>query len=445
LPNRLTLIDAAARIRNHELDPIDLVDACLSRIESVDERTHAWITLDPDRVRAEARTLSKEASQSQFRGPLHGVPIGIKDIIFTKDLPTQGGSKFLEGHVPDYDAAVVERLKAAGAIILGKTVTTEFAGFDPAETRNPWNTSHTPGGSSSGTAASVAARMVPAALGSQTGGSISRPAAYCGVVGFKPTHGRVSLRGVLELAFSLDHIGPLTRTVADAALIGQIIGGHDPKDPYSVDKPIDFRIETLPSAPRIGMIHALFAEGTEEETRDLTLGAIKQLGAAGATTPIVRLPKSFKDVHAMHRIIMHAEGAAYHADRFSRKPKQFRPNIGGLIEEGLLLPAAAYVDAKKHQSIFKREIKCSFRGVDVIVTPATPAPAPHGLSSTGDPLFNSPWSHSGLPTVVLPIGIAENGLPVGIQLIGKAWDESTLLSVAAWCESVFAFSAEPDL
>ena len=445
MPNRLTLTHAAARIRDGELDPIDLVEACLSRIDEIDDRIHAWVALDGDRARAEAVLMSDEAKASKFRGPLHGVPVGIKDIIFTRDFPTRGGSKFLEDHVPEYDATVVERLRAAGAIILGKTVTTEFAGFDPAETRNPWNTQHTPGGSSSGTAASVAARMVPAALGSQTGGSISRPAAYCGVVGFKPTHGRVSLRGVLELAFSLDHIGPLTRTVADAALVGQIIGGHDPKDPNSADRPIDFRLQVLDRSPRIGMIHALFAEGTEEGTRDITLNAVKRLGAAGAGTPVARLPKSFKEVHAMHRIIMYAEGAAYHADRFGRKPKLFRPNIGSLIEEGLLLPAAAYVEAKKHQSIFRRDIQCAFKDVDVIVTPATPSPAPFGLESTGDPLFNSPWSHAGLPTVVLPVGVAENGLPVAIQLIGKAWDESTLLGVAAWCESVLGFSAEPAL
>ena len=223
MPNRLSATEVADQIRAGDLSPISLVDACFSRIDSVEERVHAWVALDRDRTREQAETLMQEAQAGTFRGPLHGVPIGVKDIIFTKDFPTRGGSEFLEDHIPEYDATVVHRLEQAGALILGKTVTTEFAGFDPAETRNPWNTDHTPGGSSSGTAASVAARMVPAALGSQTGGSISRPAAYCGVVGFKPTHGRVSVRGVLELASSLDHVGPLTRSVADAALIGGVI------------------------------------------------------------------------------------------------------------------------------------------------------------------------------------------------------------------------------
>ncbi len=445
MPNRLSLTDAVARIQQGTLDPADLADACLTRIKTVDDRLLAWAALEPERTREEADVLSREARSGSFRGPLHGIPVGVKDIIFTSNFPTRGGSAFLENHIPEYDATVVQRLKEAGAIVLGKTVTTEFAGFDPAETRNPWNTEHTPGGSSSGSAASVAACMVPAALGSQTGGSISRPAAYCGVVGFKPTHGRISLRGVLELAYSLDHIGPLTRTVADAALVSRIIAGHDPRDPYSSDTPVDLTLTTRTSPPTIGRVHALFAEDTEEGTRDITLEAVSRLEQAGARTPAVRLPKSFKEVQAMHRIIMHAEGSAYHEDRFSRKPKQFRPKIRRMIEEGLLLPAAAYVKAKKHQNIFRRDIQCAFRDVDVIVTPATPAPAPRGLESTGDPLFNSPWSYAGLPTVIIPVGLSADGLPVAIQLIGRAWDESTLLAAAAWCESVIGFSAVPDL
>jgi Asp-tRNA(Asn)/Glu-tRNA(Gln) amidotransferase A subunit family amidase len=445
MPNRLTLTDAAEVIRKGDLSSVSLVEACLARIADIDATVCAWSALDEERVLSEAAALDDEARADHFRGPLHGVPVGIKDIIFTKDYPTRGGSEFLANHIPENDATVVQRLKEAGAVILGKTVTTEFAGFDPAETHNPWNPKHTPGGSSSGTAASVASRMIPAALGSQTGGSISRPAAYCGVVGFKPTYGRVSLRGVLELAFSLDHIGPITRTVGDAALVGQIIAGHDPKDPYSSDKPVDFTPRSFDTPPIIGLVHALFDRGTEDETRDITRDALTRIENAGAETPVVRLPESFKEVHAMHRIIMHAEGSAYHADRFSRKPKQFRPKIRAMIEEGLLLPAAAYVEAKKHQSIFRRDIQCSFKDVDVIVTPATPAPAPYGLESTGDPLFNSPWSHSGLPTVVIPVGLTHSGLPIAIQLIGRAYDEASLLGAAAWCESILAFSAEPNL
>ncbi|MEE2752909.1 MAG: amidase [Candidatus Latescibacterota bacterium] len=445
MPNRLTLTEAAEQIRTTDLSPVTLVESCLARIDETEDRIHAWVTLDIEGAFKEASVLAKEAESGCIRGSLHGIPVGIKDIIFTKGLLTRGGSVFFENHVPDYDATLVQRLKNAGAIILGKTVTTEFAGFDPAETRNPWNPRHTPGGSSSGTAASVASRMIPAAVGTQTGGSISRPAAYCGVVGFKPTYGRVSLRGVFELAFSLDHIGPLARTVADAAMVGQVIAGYDPKDLYSVNKHVDFILEPPSPAPRIGLVHALFADATEEETRDITLDAVARLERAGASTPGVRLPKSFKEVHKMHRIIMRSEGSAYHADRFGRKPKQFRPKLRGMIEEGLLLPAAAYVEAKKHQSIFSRDIQCAFKDVDIIVTPAAPAPAPYGLQSTGDPLFNSPWSYSGLPTVVLPVGLSSNGLPIAIQLIGRAWDEATLLGIAKWCESVIDFSDEPAL
>lgn len=445
MPHRLTVTEAADRIRNGRLSPVDLTTACLDRIDALDDRLHAWVTVDRERALDRAARLRAEVADGKKTGPLHGVPVGIKDIICTKGVATRAGSKFMADHVPDEDATVVRRLEEAGAIILGKTVTTEFAGFDPAETCNPWNPGHTPGGSSSGTAAAVAARMVPAALGSQTGGSISRPAAYCGIVGFKPTFGRVSVRGVFELAFSLDHVGPLTRTVADAALVGQVIAGYDSHDPLSVDTPAD--ITPLPEcdSPRIGKVHALFADGTDDETRDITLGAVERLAEAGADTPAVRLPKRFNNVHAMHRIIMHAEGSAFHADRFGRKPKQFSPKIRGMIQEGLLLPAAAYVEARKHQLAFRRDVRCAFKDVDVIVTPATPAPAPEGLGSTGDPLFNSPWSHAGFPTIVIPIGLSASGLPVAIQFVGRPWDEARLLGVAAWCESVIGFSGEPDL
>lgn len=446
MPHTLTLTEAAAQIRSGALSPVDLLNACLARIDVLDDRLKAWVIIDREAALAQARARQEDLARGVAPGLLHGIPIGAKDIIYTKGMKTEGGSEFLKDFVPDFDAAVVTRLKKAGAVILGKTATTEYASFDPADTCNPWHFGHTPGGSSSGSAAAVAARMCPAALGSQTGGSISRPAAYCGLVGFKPTYGRVSMHGVLPFSFSLDHLGPLTRSVADAARVFEAIAGFDPCDPVSVDRAVPdcSVISSLNGPLRIGLIRSYFMDKADEAMCRATKRAAEMFRAAGAEVRDIILPASFKAAHRKHRLIMYAEGAAYHADRYERQPKKFRPNLRALLEEGMLLPAVAYADARQQQLVFRADMRPVFDTVDVLLTPATPTPAPEGLASTGDPAFNAPWSYAGLPTIVLPV-VLDKGLPCGIQLVGAEWREDRLLRIAHWCEAHLGFDAMPGI
>jgi len=447
MPSDLTLTEASERIRSGSLSPRELLAACVSRIDALEGRVHAWVTLDREGAEKAAARLEQECARGKVRSPLHGIPIGVKDIFYTKGLRTSGGSRFLHDFVPDFDATAVARLREAGAIVLGKTVTTEYACFDPAETRNPWNLEHTPGGSSSGSAAAVASRMCPAALGSQTGGSVTRPAAYCGIVGLKPSYGRVSVRGVLPVSFSLDHVGALARSVADTAAILQAIAGPDPADPFCADAPVGgyVRAASEPVPVRIGLVRSYFMDAADQTMQDCTERAAEAFRDAGAKVIEVALPCSFDDVHRMHRLTMYSEAAAYHADRFACRRKDFSPKIRELVQEGLLLPAAAYADARKHQMRFRADIRETFSKVDLLLTPATPAPAPEGLCSTGDPAFNAPWSYAGLPTVSLPVGLSLGRLPTGIQLVGREFAEAQLISGACWCESVLGFSSAPGL
>lgn len=448
MPNTLSIAEAARRIQSGDLSPVELVTACLNRIDTHDDRLSAWVTIDREGVLKIAEQRQEECTRGKIRGLLHGIPIGIKDIFYTKNLRTTGGSAFLEDFVPDFDATAVARLREAGAIILGKTATTEYASFDPADTCNPWNLAHTPGGSSSGSAAGVAAHMCPAALGSQTGGSITRPAAYCGIVGFKPTYSRVSVHGVLPVSFSLDHVGPLTRTVEDAAIVFQTIGGADPFDPLCADRDMPDCVSAisinLEAPPRIGVIPPFFMEKADSALRRATELAIETFRAGGAKVIDIVPPKSFKGIINKHRLIMYAEAAAYHAERFEQDAGKFRPNLRGLIQEGLLLPAVAYAYALEHRLQFRADLRHLFKKVDILLTPATPTQAPEGLSSTGNPAFNAPWSHAGLPTITLPVTVTD-GLPCGIQLIGPAWREDHLLQIAQWCETHLGFDATPDL
>src|SRR6266545_4091901 len=266
----LTAYEAALRIRRRELSPVALVESLLRRIDQLEPKVQAWVTVDRAGALTMARHLEQEVQQGSTRGPLHGVPIGIKDIYWTAGMKTTCGSRIFADHVPTYDATTVARLKQAGAIILGKTVTTEFATADPGPTRNPWHLEHTPGGSSSGSAAGVAARMVPAALGSQTGGSIHRPAAYSGVFGLKPTHGRVSTYGVFPVSWCLDHMGPLARTVTDIALVLQVLAGYDPLDPATSRAPVPDYLQAVQRADRprrLGLVRQFFLEHAAPELR----------------------------------------------------------------------------------------------------------------------------------------------------------------------------------
>ena len=445
MPHRLTVTQAAAEIAAGRLSPVDLTEACLRQIDRLEPQLKAWVLVDHEGALAQGRRLQEELATGKARGPLHGIPIGVKDIYYTKGMRTSGGSDILADLVPERDAEVVHRLRQAGCVILGKTVTTPFACFDPAETRNPWNLAHTPGGSSSGSAAGVSARMCPIALGSQTGGSISRPAAFCGLTGLKPTHGRVSLRDIMPVGFSLDHPGPIARSVVDAAMLFQAMAGHDPLDPFCADVPTDDYVGAAnrPGPAKIGYVTTYFPEAADDSMRRTAEEAARAFREAGSPVADVALPDSFTDVHRMHRVIMCAEGAAHHADQFASQRDEYPPGMTGLLDEGLAISAVQYADARRHQLVLRREILQTFRSADILLTPATVTPAPRGLESTGDPAFNSPWSYTGLPTVVLPSGLSPDGLPTGIQLIGKPFGEAALLSAAAWCEGVLGWDGVP--
>jgi aspartyl-tRNA(Asn)/glutamyl-tRNA(Gln) amidotransferase subunit A len=446
--SELTVTEAAQRIRQRDLSPVELVEALLQQIDRLEPMLQAWVTLDRSGALAAAQQLAVEAERGNIRGPLHGVPIGVKDIYYTAGMKTTCGSRVFANHIPNYDASTVTRLKQAGAIILGKTVTTEFATADPGPTRNPWNLDHTPGGSSSGSAAGVAARMIPVGLGSQTGGSIQRPAAFCGVFGLKPTHGRVSNYGVFPVSWCLDHLGPLARTVSDVALVLQVLAGHDPLDPSSSRAPVPDYLQAVQRAdrpPRLGLLRQFYLEGAEPELRAHTEMVAERLGRAGAAVEEVKLPDSFRAVLSAHRTIMHVEAAAVHAELFRQHADLYRPKLRATIETGTLIPAVSYLQAQRIRRQFRQDMTQLFRQVDCLIAPAATGPAPQGLGSTGDASFNAPSSFSGLPAITIPSGLSAAGLPLAIQLMGQAFAEDQLLAAARWCELTLNVNLKPPL
>jgi aspartyl-tRNA(Asn)/glutamyl-tRNA(Gln) amidotransferase subunit A len=425
----LGLRAAADAVRSGAVSPVELTEACLARIQALDGAIRAWAHVDEDGALATARERLAETRAGRLRGPLHGVPVGVKDIVDVAGMPTTGGAKPFAHTRPTVDAPAVARLRAAGAIILGKTVTTEFAYRDPAPTRNPWNRAHTPGGSSAGSAAALAARMAPLAIGSQTVGSVLRPAAYCGVVGFKGTHGLTPVAGVIPLAWSLDHVGVLTRSVVDAALAMSVLAGRA-LEPQTV------------SAPRIALAPGLLERASPEVAAHVQAVA-DALVRAGATVSKVELPASFRGIHAAGLTVLEVEAAAYHAAAFARHADDYSREMRSLIETGLRHAATAYVNANRARLAFRDDVMPLLEAHDALLSPTAPSPAPAGLGSTGDGSFCAPWSNAGVPAISLPSGVAASGLPHAIQLVQAAGAEARLLGVAAWCEKALAFSQAP--
>jgi aspartyl-tRNA(Asn)/glutamyl-tRNA(Gln) amidotransferase subunit A len=423
--------EAARRIREKGLSPVALVEACLARIEALDGALKAWSHLDAAGALKLAREREAEARNGRIAGPLHGVAVGIKDIIDVAGMPTTGGARPWAHTRPSCDATCVARVRAAGAVILGKTATTEFAYRDPAPTHNPWNLGHTPGGSSAGSGAAVAARMVPLALGSQTVGSVLRPAAYCGVVGFKGTHGAVPVDGVIALAWSLDHVGVLARSVTDAALGFGIL----------TDRPLE---PATSRAPRLALSPELLARA-EPGTAARIQGAADRFARAGATVVEVKLPASFDDVHAAGLAVLEAESAAYHADNFRKHAAEYGQEIRALVGAGLKQAAPVYVRANRARLRFRDEMMPLLTAHHALLAPTAPSPAPAGLTSTGDGSLCAPWSYAGVPAITLPSGLDAGGLPDAIQLVAAAGQEALLLDVAQWCEDTLGFAAAPSL
>lgn len=429
--------EAARRIRAGTLSPSNLLAACLKRTDAVEPAVAAWVRLDRDAAARVAVQRDIEAREGRFMGPLHGVPIALKDIFDAAGVPTTAGAPAWATRTPAVDAPSVAALRGAGAVPMGKLATTPFAYLDPSVTRNPWDPVHTPGGSSSGPAAAVAARMVPLALGSQTVGSVLRPAAYCGVVGLKPTHGRISAAGVLELAGSLDHVGVFARAVEDCALALTVLVGGDPAPDDYVGAVVD------PPAPRLGVLAPFLARATPEMGKHLE-AVTRGLEAAGARLEDVALPAAFASIYDVGATVLRAEAAAAHAPLFPAHAAEYPPKIKELIELGHAISAPVYLAAQAARRQVREAVGAIAARYDAFLLPTIGAPAPRGLASTGDPSFCSPWSFLGMPAITLPTGV-EGGLPLAVQLVAAPWSEARLLAAAAWCERVIGFTAGPPL
>ncbi|MDA1054586.1 MAG: amidase [Planctomycetota bacterium] len=449
-----TIAKAAEQIRAGEFSPLDLVECCLSRIEQYEDRIQAWVRVDADGAREEAKRQVDMLRDGVDPGPLAGIPIGVKDIIDVVGWPTTAGSPLRDGHVAKADAQLVRHLRDAGAIILGKTVTTQFASFDPPPTRNPWNQNHTPGGSSSGSAAAVALGMCMAAIGTQTGGSIIRPASYCGVAGLKPTFGHVSLDGVVPLSKQLDHVGPIARHVNDLLAVYAVIGdlsallqSLDAGSPFTPRLHEPFSFEKLGSEPpprRFHVIESYFMEQAAPDVLAITRLALAKIQDAWSEEHSIDLPASFADIHAQHYRIMAYGAAEYHRRDFSANPAAYAPNIAKLIEDGLATSRETYLAALEHQRQFQTDVDAMLSDGSIAVMPSTSTTAP-SLDTTGDPKFNSPWSYAGIPAITIPCGIASDGMPCGMQLVGPRNSEARLLQAAAWCEERLGFQARPKI
>ena len=430
----LSATDAARLIRDGALSSAQLIEAYLARIRQVDAQVQAWTFLDPDYALAQARALDELRLSGQAIGPLHGVPVGVKDIFDTADMPTENGSVVHAGRTPSRDAAAVARLRAAGTVIMGKTVTTEFAYFSPGKTRNPHNPEHTPGGSSSGSAAAVAAGMVPLALGSQTNGSTIRPAAYCGIIGFKPSHGLISRHRVFALSRTLDHIGIFARTIDDVALAAEQLIGYDEADPDTRPRAripfVGIAGEEPPLPPMFALVKTPVWERADEDTRD---GFAELAENLGGQLEEIDLFSSAADAWELHQTIMSAEMALNLQREYEEARDRLSERLCKQIEQGRQVAALDYQRAlARIAPIHESLLELFQQRYDAIVTPAAPGPAPRGLDSTGDPSFCTLWTLCGMPAVSLPLMQAKNGLPIGVQLVGPRGGDARLLRTARW-------------
>jgi len=426
--------EAARLIRSGALTSEELVRDCLARIREVEPRVQAWAFLDEEHALAQARALDELQRSGRPTGPLHGVPVGIKDIIDTADMPTENGTVLHRGRLPRADAAVVASLRAAGAVILGKTVTTECAYFSPGKTRNPHNPEHTPGGSSSGSAAAVAAGMVPLALGSQTAGSTIRPASFCGVYAFKPTRGLVPRTGVLQLSRTLDQIGLFASSVEDLALLAEQITGADEGDPDTRPRArIPFQeiaAEAPPTAPRLAFVKTPHWERADPDTREAYAELLESLGEHAEELDLFAAAQELWD---WHKTIMEAEMAANLEPEWLRGAGQLSPQLRALIERGRETRAVDYQRALRSLGpVIEGVDDLLIERYDAILTPAALGTAPKGLGATGDPAFCVPWTLLGMPAVSLPLMQGANGLPLGVQLVGRRHFDARLLRTARW-------------
>lgn len=430
---RMGAAEAARRIAAGEITSQELVEACLATIAAREDAVQAWQYLDPDYAREQARRADAWRATGHTTGPLHGVPVGIKDIIDTEDMPTEHGSPYFAGHQPTEDAAVVRGLKDAGAIILGKTVTTELAVLHPGKTRNPHRAGHTPGGSSSGSAAAVAVDMVPLAVGTQTGGSVIRPAAYCGVFGFKPTHGLISRHGIISQSPALDTVGVFARSVEDLAIGADCLTAYDPRDPGMWPRSRPRLHATALEEPPLEPIFAFVKGPAWDQAEPVTQEAFAELAQAlGERCDEVDLPEVYAEGLRWQRLIQMADVAKSYGPLLAKSPDLMSDLLKSLVEEGRAVPATDYNTARDYQQVLSAGLDQIFERYDAIITPATTGPAPT-IETTGSPIFCGLWTYMGVPAVSLPL-LEVDGLPLGVQLVGPRRDDARLLRTARWLQ-----------
>jgi len=441
-PNELSIVRATAALRDRSLTAEALLDACLARIDAREDTVKAWVEIDRDAARADARGCDQDAARDSWRGPLHGIPIGIKDIFDVQGMPTRAGTDAWPISHPERDAASVARLRHAGAIILGKTVTTAFAMGDAGPTTNPWNSSRTPGGSSSGSAAAVADRMCLAALGSQTSGSVIRPCAFNGIAGLKPGHGRVDTRGVLPLSWRLDHVGALTRNVADAGIIWQVLRDDvDWRDRATFDQTLS---PPSPERPmRLWRPRGMFESEATEAVNRMFENHIDLLKSRKIEIVDRDLPDGFDQILDQHTAIMTSEAAAAHHENFDANGASYPPNIRENVEAGREVSAVEYIEARQHRRMMIERFARELVDLDGIIFPAATEAAPEGLSYTGKRTFNAPTSYLGLPVVSYPTALDNDGMPLAVQIMGSLNREDDLLSISSWCDELAGFKKMP--
>ena len=442
----LSIAEASDLLRRKEISPVDLTNACLTRIEQLNPTINAFITIMHDSALAQAREAEAEIHVGNWRGPLHGIPIGLKDLIDTAGVKTTCGSALFKDRVPTEDAEIVRRLKSAGAVLIGKQNMQEFAyggtstssHFGPVH--NPWDTGRIAGGSSGGSAAAVATGMCFAAIGTDTGGSVREPAAFCGIVGLKPTYGRVSTRGVFPLSPSLDHVGPLCRNVIDTALMLQVIAGYDELDTTSVAWPVDSYAEAFitKTKPRIGIVRHPFFDDLDTEIENATNEALKKLSDLSSDILEINLPSTPTAVQA-------PEVYAVHSKYFTKSPELYGRWMRARLEQAAAVDTVAYIEARQELDRLRRAIDDVFSNVDFLITPTSPVPPitiTEALNMSPAPagelwLRNTrPFNAYGLPAISLPCGFTQAGLPIGLQIAAPHFKEASLLSFA------YAFEAK---
>ncbi len=430
----MSAAQAAADIAQGKISAQDYTQACLDQIAANEPAVGAFIHLDPEHALAQARACDEYRQSGRPIGPLHGIPVGIKDIIDTADYPTECGTAMMAGRRPQKDAAVVTRLRAAGAIILGKTVTTEMAYFFPGKTKNPHDLARTPGGSSSGSAASVAAGMVPISIGSQTNGSVIRPGSFCGVYAMKPSHGLVSRAGVLPLSRTLDHLGPFARSLDDLALTMDAIAGYDPEDldsrPFGARNFRQVMTENFPLAPRLAFVRTPKWDQADADTREQFEALVAELGDVCQTFD---LPERYADGWESQRVIMAADMAHNLGIVADEGGNKVSDRFHALMADGRKVTATRYLAALAERDILRDSLETVFQQqFTAFITPAARGAAPKDLTVTGDPVFCTLWSLLGLPAITLPLLKSSEGMPVGVQLVGPMGDDARLMRTARW-------------